>query len=229
MTLKEIREAYEDGSAVVNQFNLKLLYAGIAIVWLLKGGQDSSIIGIPRLLLGALFCFCLSLFLHMIQAYVHTKIWYNFYEQQKEQKQADLVGESKDKALDEGTVLVDEKEEQSKVTWCFWHIKPIITLLGYILIGCYLIGQLIYGNGNKLEQPNSMPIDTISLVDTIYLKTVIANQDSIIKLLQPKPKSQKCDKPKTVAKKKTKKQPVYIPLDTINCDGKEFVLVEKVK
>lgn len=75
-------------------------------------------------------------------------------------------------------------------------------------------------------------IDIQSLIDVE--QTVTFNQDSIIKLLQPKQEEPKCDQPKKATatkttKKATKKQSLYLPLDTINCDGKEYVIVEKVK
>lgn len=64
--------------------------------------------------------------------------------------------------------------------------------------------------------------------------SIQTNQEAIIKLLQPKQEEPKCNQPKKATttkttKKATKKQPLYLPLDTINCDGKEYMIVEKVK
>lgn len=75
-------------------------------------------------------------------------------------------------------------------------------------------------------------IDIQSLIDVEH--TVTLNQDSIIKLLQPKQEEPKCNQPKKATttkstKKATKKQPLYLPLDTITCDGKEYMIVERVK
>lgn len=64
--------------------------------------------------------------------------------------------------------------------------------------------------------------------------SIQTNQEAIIKLLQPKQEEPKCNQPKKTTttkttKKATKKQPLYLPLDTITCDGKEYMIVEKVK
>lgn len=65
-----------------------------------------------------------------------------------------------------------------------------------------------------------------------FEESIQASQDSIIKLLQQKPELKKSTTSKKVVKKnssKAKTQPLYLPLDTINCDGKEYMIVEKVR
>jgi hypothetical protein len=139
MKLSEIRQAFEDGSSAANAMNKKLIYSGIAIVWILKGGLETSIKGIPDLLLWALILFASSLALDLFQALLHTGIWYIRYALFKKQE---LTKPENANGLDEDNIVVNEKESWSIPTWIFWFLKILPTAAAYILIIIHLAKQL---------------------------------------------------------------------------------------
>lgn len=232
MKLKEIREAYEDGTSAINGLNRQLAFAGIALVWLLKGGAENSIAGITPILLWTLVLFCASLFFDILQGFIHTWIWFAFYKREKTKNLLKQSWKADDlEGLDEDKILVAEKESRSITMWICWTLKVALTMVAYGFLVSVLIGQIHQkseGNAFGAEK-----CDTI-VVNVPQINSIKSNQEAIIKLLQPKQEEPKCNQPKKATttkstKKATKKQPLYLPLDTITCDGKEYMIVEKVK
>lgn len=139
MKLKEIRDAYEGGTASANAINRQLIFSGIAIIWILKDGPENSIHGIPDLLLCALILLALSLAVDMLQSLVHVLIWYCYYAHHKRKKLAESTNNT---GLDEENIIVSEQEWWSIPTWAFWGIKIALTAVAYAKIITHLLGQL---------------------------------------------------------------------------------------
>jgi hypothetical protein len=139
MQLKEIREAFENGTGSANTLNRQLIFSGIAIVWILKGGTDVSITGIPPQLLKALILLAASFTLDMCQSLLHVLIWYCRYASFKKEE---LAKSGNENGLDEEKIIVNEKEWWSIPTWLFWASKICLSIWAYVLIILRLIGQL---------------------------------------------------------------------------------------
>lgn len=142
MQLKEIREAFEEGSASANAINRQLVFSGIAIVWILKGSSENNVTALADkpLLLCGLVLFALSLSVDLLQSLCHVGIWYHRYLHFKNEA---LEKNENQKGLDEGTIIVAEKESWSIPTWIFWGLKILLTVVAYVLIIIYLFQQLI--------------------------------------------------------------------------------------
>ena len=138
MKLKEIREAYEAGTSSANGINRQLIFSGIAIVWILKAGSETSIQGIPDQLLCALILLALSLALDMLQSLLHVIIWYSYYAHHKKKNMKDLAANG----IDEDGIVVSEQEWWSIPTWILWVIKIILTIVAYVKIIIHLYAQL---------------------------------------------------------------------------------------
>ena len=138
MKLKEIREAYEGGTASANAINRQLIFSGIAIIWILKDGPENSIHGIPDLLLCALILLALSLAVDMLQSLVHVVIWYCYYAHHKRENMKTPGGAG----INEDTIVVSEEEWWSIPTWILWGGKIALTAVAYAKIITHLLGQL---------------------------------------------------------------------------------------
>ena len=136
MLLKEIREAFEAGTSSANAINRQLIFSGIAIVWILKGSDNTSLANIPDLLLWVLGLLALSLTLDLFQSLAHTGIWYYHYRSFKNNALADTKNKN---GIDESQIIVNEKEVSSIATWILWLLKIIITIVAYILLIVHLI------------------------------------------------------------------------------------------
>lgn len=141
MQLKEIREAFENGSASANAINRQLVFSGIAIVWILKGANETNVTALADkpLLLWGLVLLALSLSVDLLQSLCHVGIWYRrylFFRKEALEKSDDKQG------LDEEKVIVAEKESWSIPTWIFWGLKILFTIAAYVLIIIHLIEQL---------------------------------------------------------------------------------------
>ena len=307
MTLKDLREIYERSSSRASEINRKLVFAGIAIVWLFHISDVSCEQAIPSQFLPILAFLCYSMVADILQYITRAMIWhaYYFFHREKDNK--------------ENAVETNEPEWYNALNNSFFYVKFIYTGFAYYYLASQLIGMVVpsigllesglslwtlksvvcvwgivfcvivvwYALAPKLKirkgriskllyvithseiarwsiiiffvggaicllllmcnQTDSKGLkrgsdhiyDTISqpqpsvvAADTTFLKAIISNQDSIIKLLQPKPELKKSTTSKKVVKKnssKAKTQPLYLPLDTINCDGKEYMIVEKVR
>lgn len=139
MLLKEIREAFEGGTASANAINRQLIFSGIAIIWILKGTSSPSLAGIPELLLYAIGLLALSLTVDLFHSLVHTWIWYAHY---RSYKKAELVKRYDNKGLDESKIVVNEKESSSIATWILFYLKIALTIAAYTLLIIHLVKGL---------------------------------------------------------------------------------------
>lgn len=307
MTLKDLREIYERSSSRASEINRKLVFAGIAIVWLFHISDVSCEQAIPSQFLPILAFLCYSMVADILQYITRAMIWhaYYFFHREKDNK--------------ENAVETNEPEWYNALNNSFFYVKFIYTGFAYYYLASLLIGMVVpsigllesglslwtlksvvcvwgivfcvivvwYALAPKLKirkgriskllyvithseiarwlivivfavcaicllllickqaeseelikrnehicDTTTQPQPTTVITDTTLLNAIKTNQEAIIKLLQPKPEVKKFTTSKKVVKKsssKAKKQPLYLPLDTITCDGKEYMIVEKVR
>jgi len=78
MKLKDCRETFYEFSGKLSDNARKLAFAGIAIVWIFKQGEDGLYI-IPDVLKTAMLMFVVSLSLDLLHYIWQTFIWGRFY------------------------------------------------------------------------------------------------------------------------------------------------------
>ena len=119
MTLREIREAYEDLSRTCSSTIRSLALSGIAISWLFI---KEEVYGCSKLLyILAMVFFVFSLFSDLMQSYSLSKKWYKFYSEKRKQG----VKEEEE---------VNEPEEENKYGWFLYRFKLIMLIGGYVMI-----------------------------------------------------------------------------------------------
>lgn len=128
MTVKELREAYEDISAILSGINRQLCFAGIAVVWIFN--KSSYGLNIPEDLYWPTLLFVSSLFLDVVQYVYQTIVTYVLflgYKFRKKKKDDDSVGEN---------------EGWYYPSWAFFILKIIALVWGYVKIGEFLINKM---------------------------------------------------------------------------------------
>ena len=140
MLLKEIREAFEAGTSSANAINRQLIFSGIAIVWILKGNNNTSLANMPDLLLWVLGLLALSLTLDLFQALVHTGVWYFQYRSFKNNA---LTEKENKNGIDESQIIIKEEESSSIATWILWLLKIFITIAAYTLLIIHLVKSIV--------------------------------------------------------------------------------------
>lgn len=119
MTLREIREAYEDHSRTCSSSIRNLALSGIAISWLFI---KEEMYGCSKLLyILAITVFVFSLFADLMQCYFLSTTWHKFYTEKRKQ------GVKED---DE----VDEPEEENKHGWFLYNFKLVTLFMGFTMI-----------------------------------------------------------------------------------------------
>ena len=119
MTLREIREAYEDLSRTCSSTIRSLALSGIAISWLFI---KEEVYGCSKLLyILAMVFFVFSLFSDLMQSYSLSKKWYKFYSEKRKQG----VKEEEE---------VNEPEEENKYGWFLYRFKLIMLIGSYVMI-----------------------------------------------------------------------------------------------
>lgn len=131
MKLKEIRDDYEELSGKASDLNRKLIYSGIAIVWIFHANFDVTTIDkdvdvIPEALHLPLLLFCISLGVELFQLFFSTVVWYLYYCWKRR-------GSS-----DESTLEVNEPEWFNAIPWIAWVAKIVLTIWGYIELANFL-------------------------------------------------------------------------------------------
>ena len=128
MKLSEIRDAYEEISGKLSDINRQLCSAGVAIIWIFnKTDNDISVpteLYLPALLL------CASLFFDLLQYAISTFVWYGYY----------LCKREKNNKVE--NIDVNEPEWLNTISWLIFIIKIISLIIGYILIGKFLISKI---------------------------------------------------------------------------------------
>lgn len=128
MTVKELREAYEEISAILSGINRQLCFAGIAIVWIFN--KSSEGVNIPDDLYCPILLFVSSLFLDVFQYVYQTIVTYVLfldYKFRKKKKDDDSVGEN---------------EAWYYPSWAFFILKILALVSGYVMIGRFLINKM---------------------------------------------------------------------------------------
>lgn len=128
MKLSEIRGAYEEISGKLSDINRQLCFAGFAVIWIFnKTDNDISVpteLYLPALLL------CASLFFDLLQYAISTLLWYGYYLYKREKNKKDE------------DVEVNEPEWLNTISWLLFIAKIISLIIGYILIGVFLICKI---------------------------------------------------------------------------------------
>ena len=130
MTLKEIRTDYEELTGKASELNRKLIYSGIAIVWIFHYNIDFSKVQengiIPNELNLPLRFLCYSFALDLLQYALLGAIWYIYYCCKK------------DKSRSEESISVHEPELLNFVPWGFWLAKIVCTFIAYYYLASFL-------------------------------------------------------------------------------------------
>lgn len=131
MKLKEIRDDYEELSGKASDLNRKLIYSGIAIVWIFHFNIDANSISpnenvIPEALHLPLLLFCASLGVELLQLLCSTIIWYLYYCCKRR-------GCSNEDAHE-----VNEPEWFNVNPWIAWLVKICLTIWAYIELAKFL-------------------------------------------------------------------------------------------
>ncbi len=126
MQLKEAKEAFYDSSATLSENTRKLVFAGIAIIWILKV-SDKNAGGIPfsSILFRPLFLFVWALGFDLLQYFYKTVSWW-FYHKAKHQS-----GLAEDAMIDPPTAL-------TLPTWFFFLAKLGCCVAAYIFVLGYI-------------------------------------------------------------------------------------------
>lgn len=131
MKLQEIRDDYEELSGKASDLNRKLIYSGIAIVWLFhynidigKVNQSTSVL--PNELHSPLLLFCASLGIELFQLFFSTVVWYLYYCWKRRG------------CTDENTFEVNEPEWFNVIPWIAWVSKIALTILAYYELATFL-------------------------------------------------------------------------------------------
>ncbi|MER7497042.1 hypothetical protein ABT033_31155 [Streptomyces pharetrae] len=126
MLLEKGRAAYYQSSDTASQQTRQLGIAGIAIVWLLSGGLQTSGINLNDTLLKAAICLILALTLDILQYVWKTAtfaIWVRLKESEKRLE------------LSERNVDDQEVGDAPSVflwgVWAFFYLKIMALILGY--------------------------------------------------------------------------------------------------
>lgn len=131
MKLKEIRDDYEELSGKASDLNRKLIYSGIAIVWIFHSNIDSSNVHhnanvIPEELHLPLLLFCTSLGVELLQLLCSTIIWYFYYCCKRQG------------CSNEDDHEVNEPEWFNVIPWIAWFGKICLTIWAYIELAKFL-------------------------------------------------------------------------------------------
>lgn len=128
MKLCEIRKDYERYSTNVSQINRKLIFVGIAVIWLFRiSGNNQT--EIPSDLHRPLFFLCLSCFFDILQYVSQSIMWASYYCYQKRKRNSSSNVEEE---------IVKEPEWPNIFNWILWGIKVISTIIAYIYLGSFL-------------------------------------------------------------------------------------------
>lgn len=128
MKLSEIRTAYEELSGKLSDINRQLCFAGFAIIWIFnKSIGDFSV---PQDLYLPAFLLCSALFTDLLQYVISSASWYIYYLRKRNNANGD------------DNIEVAEPEMLNLIPWGLFFLKVILLVLGYILIGIFLISKL---------------------------------------------------------------------------------------
>lgn len=132
MTIKDLREIYEGSSTKASDINRKLIFAGIAIIWIFRKTTNLGAGEIfPDECKPILLLFCISLCLDIMQYIVRAVMWHIYYYFHR-------VPEA-----EEATTQAKEPEWLNSFPDSFWYAKFVPTILAYINLARLLSLQSI--------------------------------------------------------------------------------------
>lgn len=132
MTINELRKIYEDSSAKASDINRKLIFAGIAIVWIFRKTSELGVGEIfPNEFKPILLLFCISLCMDVLQYIVRAVMWHIYYHFHR-------VPEAK-----EVDTQACEPEWLNSFPDSFWYAKFVPTILAYLNLAHLLSIQTI--------------------------------------------------------------------------------------
>ncbi len=170
MKLKEIREAYEALSGTFSKTSRTLALSGIAIGWFfMQYFKDSKLIIILNII--AICAFVLMVLADLLQNYILSKIWYDYYIEMKDKYHKDEEDDIK------------ENENLNDIGWRLYHCKFWLLLAGYLFLAlCF--SSLIFSKGIDFESYNTMQqiawgvlIFTLGVLVGYMLKVVMSNYE----------------------------------------------------
>lgn len=127
MTIKELREIYESSSTKASDINRKLIFAGIAIVWIFRVTEYSTLEQIiPDNLKHVLLLLCISLCLDISQNIIRGILWHIYYYLKRYPQ------------IKEETEQAEEPEWLNAIPDSFWYAKFIPTFFAYLNLANYL-------------------------------------------------------------------------------------------
>ncbi|WP_421108255.1 hypothetical protein [Streptomyces sp. NEAU-S77] len=137
MELQKGRDAYYKAADAVNQQVRQLALAGIAVVWLLAGGLQSSKINLNDTLLAAGICLISALaldFLHFVFKTAALAIWVRVKEVEKR-------GADKGKNVDEEDIG-DAPDFILPTLWVLFYLKAAAIGVAYGLIFSDMVSRI---------------------------------------------------------------------------------------
>ena len=127
MTIKELRDIYEGSSTKASDINRKLIFAGIAIVWIFRNATVGTTENIfPEEFKPILLLFCLSLCSDVLQYIVRAVVWHIYYHFHR-------VPEDK-----EESTQAEEPEWWNTLSDSLWYFKFIPTIFAYLNLASLL-------------------------------------------------------------------------------------------
>lgn len=123
MTIKELRDIYDGSSTKASDINRKLIFAGIAIVWIFRKTTELNVGEIfPEEFKPILLLFCISLCMDVIQYIIRASMWHVYYHFHRVPEEEEQITQAK------------EPEWLNAFPDSFWYAKFVPTLLAYLNI-----------------------------------------------------------------------------------------------
>ena len=127
MKLREIRDAYEELSGTFSKTARTLAISGIAIAWFFMPYFKGHRLMISLSVI-AICAFVVMILADLLQNYILSKKWYNFYITMKDVHHKDEEDE------------VKEDEGKNKIGWLLYDAKFYLLILGYLfLVVCFIV------------------------------------------------------------------------------------------
>lgn len=170
MKLKEIREAYEVLSSTFSKTSRTLALSGIAIGWFfMQYFRDYKLIIILNIF--SISAFVFMVLADLLQNYILSMRWYNYYIKMKEKYHKDEEDD------------VKENEKLNDIGWTLYHCKFWLLLGGYVCLALCFIVLIIY-KGIDFESYKTIHlicwgvlIFTLGVLVGYMLKVVINNYE----------------------------------------------------
>jgi hypothetical protein len=127
MTLKDYRQTYYELSGKASDVARQLSFAGIAIIWIFKAG-DNTKITIPHKLITPLIFFTVSLASDLLQYIIGTVIW-GLFQRYHEKKSTDLNND----------LILSAPRQFNWPILFFFFVKLISVIIAYYLLLNYFV------------------------------------------------------------------------------------------